>query len=217
MPGVRQAALPETTALFASRFYRCQQCLGLQQIRRVQAFGEPAVYRRQELTGRGPHMDITTGRDLGGPDRTLTVGVRNAKLELCTSTHMTLRHGSLPGLTCTKTLVQGHGQIAQRRARAHPDGKVDRLLLEPRSCPGKDKARVFASVLGITRDRAHELADLVRHAARDGDITQEASTVWGQYYRVDWAMPARVDVVLRTIWEIAPGAEIPRLVSVFIR
>jgi len=57
----------------------------------------------------------------------------------------------------------------------------------------------------------------VRHAARDGDITKEARTAWGQYYRVDWAMPARVDVVLRTIWEIAPGAEIPRLVSVFIR
>lgn len=57
----------------------------------------------------------------------------------------------------------------------------------------------------------------MRHAAREGDITQEASTVWGQYYRVDWAMPARVEVVLRTIWEIAPGAEIPRLVSVFMR
>jgi hypothetical protein len=49
------------------------------------------------------------------------------------------------------------------------------------------------------------------------DITKEARTAWGQYYRVDWAMPSRVDVVLRTIREIAPGAEIPRLVSVFIR
>jgi len=76
---------------------------------------------------------------------------------------------------------------------------------------------VFASVLGITRDQAHELAALVRHAARDGDITKEVRTIWGQYYRVDWAVPSRVDVVLRTIWEIAPGAEIPRLVSAFIR
>jgi len=47
--------------------------------------------------------------------------------------------------------------------------------------------------------------------------TYEASTVRGQYYRVDWAMPSRVEVVLRTMWEIAPGEEIPRLVSVFIR
>ena len=98
-----------------------------------------------------------------------------------------------------------------------PMEKLTDYCLNPDHARGKDKARVFASVLGITRDRAHELADLVRHAARDGDITQEASTIWGQYYRVDWAMPSRVDVVLRTIWEIAPGEEIPRLVSVFIR
>jgi Domain of unknown function (DUF6883) len=98
-----------------------------------------------------------------------------------------------------------------------PMEKLTDYCLNPDHARGKDKARVFASVLGITRDRAHELADLVRHAARDGDITKEASTVWGQYYRVDWAMPARMDMVLRTIWEIAPGEEIPRLVSVFIR
>jgi uncharacterized protein DUF6883 len=98
-----------------------------------------------------------------------------------------------------------------------PMEKLTAYCLNPEHARGKDKARVFASVLGITRDRAPELAELVRRAARDGDITKEASTVWGQYYRVDWAIPSRVDVVLRTIWEIAPGAEIPRLVSVFIR
>jgi hypothetical protein len=98
-----------------------------------------------------------------------------------------------------------------------PMDKLTDYCLNPDHARGKDKARVFASVLGITRDRAHELADLVQQAARDGDIMKEASTVWGQYYRVDWAMPSRVDVVLWTIWEIAPGEEIPRLVSVFIR
>jgi hypothetical protein len=76
---------------------------------------------------------------------------------------------------------------------------------------------VFAAVLGITPDSAHTLADLVRQAERDGDITKEARTVWGQYYRVDWVIPSRVDVVLRTIWEIAPGGVIPRLVSVLLR
>lgn len=98
-----------------------------------------------------------------------------------------------------------------------PMEKLIDYCLNPDHARGKDKARVFASVLGITRDRAHELAALVRQSARDGDVTKEASTVWGQYYRVDWAMSSRVDVVLRTIWEIAPGEEIPRLVSVFVR
>ena len=98
-----------------------------------------------------------------------------------------------------------------------PMEKLTDYCLNPGHARGKDKARVFAAVLGITRDKANELADLVQQAARDGDITQETSTVWGQYYRVDWAIPLRVDVVLRTIWEIAPGEAIPRLVSVFLR
>src|SRR4030095_12856518 len=98
-----------------------------------------------------------------------------------------------------------------------PMEKLTDYCLNPDHARGKDKARVFASVLGITQERAHELADLARHAARAGDMTNERSPVWGHYYRVDWAVPARVEVVLRTIWEIAPGAEIPRLVSVFMR
>ena len=81
-----------------------------------------------------------------------------------------------------------------------PMEKLTDYCLNPDHARGKDKARVFASVLGITRDRAHELAELVQHAARDGDITREASTVWGQYYRVDWTIPSRVDEVLQTIW-----------------
>jgi len=55
---------------------------------------------------------------------------------------------------------------------------------------------VFAAVLGITRDSAHVLADLGRQAPMDGDITKEARTFWGQYYRVDWVIPSRVDVAL---------------------
>lgn len=97
-----------------------------------------------------------------------------------------------------------------------PMEKLTDYCLNPEHARGKDKARVFASVLGITRDNAHDLAGLVRQAARDGNITKEASTIWGQYYRVDWAIPSQADVILRTIWEISPGEEIPRLVSVFI-
>jgi hypothetical protein len=88
--------------------------------------------------------------------------------------------------------------------------------LNPDHPCGKDKARVFASLLGITRDGADELAALVRQAATDGDITKEAVTIFGRYYRVDWAIPARGNVVLRTMWEIAPGEEIPRLISAFM-
>jgi hypothetical protein len=73
------------------------------------------------------------------------------------------------------------------------------------------------SALGLTRNKASELADLVRHAAVDGDVTKEEETAFGRYYRVDWVVPEKAGIVLRTIWEIAPSEEIPRLVSAFIR
>jgi len=63
--------------------------------------------------------------------------------------------------------------------------------LNPDHPRGKAKARVFASLLGITRDGANELAALVRQAATDGDIPKAEVTIFGRYYRVDWAIPAR--------------------------
>ena len=62
-----------------------------------------------------------------------------------------------------------------------PNGERARILMEklteyclnPDHPRGKDQARVFAAVLGITRDSANELAALVRQAAREGDITKE--------------------------------------------
>lgn len=98
-----------------------------------------------------------------------------------------------------------------------PLEKLTDYCLNPDHARGKDKAHVFASVLGITRDRANELADFVRQAAVEGEVTKEDNTSFGRYYRVDWAIPSIADVVLRTIWEIAPEEEVPRLISVFLR
>jgi hypothetical protein len=98
-----------------------------------------------------------------------------------------------------------------------PMEKLVNYCLSPMHTRGKEKARVFASVLGITRDNASELVSLIRQAAIAGEVTKEDSTVFGQYYRVDWSIPASRDVVLRTIWEVAVGEEIPRLISAFIR
>ena len=101
------------------------------------------------------------------------------------------------------------------RARI-PMEKFTDYCLNPDHPRGKDKARVFAALLDITRDNADALAALVRQAAMEGDITQESMTVFGRYYRVDWAIPTRGNAMLRTIWEIAPGEEVPRLISAFM-
>ena len=88
--------------------------------------------------------------------------------------------------------------------------------LPPEHPRGQDQARVCAALLGITRDSAHERAALVRQAAMGGDITQEAVTGFGRYYRVDWAIPTRGNAVLRTLGAMAPGEEVPRLISAFM-
>lgn len=97
-----------------------------------------------------------------------------------------------------------------------PMEKLVNYCLNPDHPRGKDKARVFASVLGFTQNSASQLAALVQQAAVNGEVTKETITVFGRYYRVDWAIPLRTDVALRTIWEIVTGEEIPRLVSAFI-
>jgi hypothetical protein len=97
-----------------------------------------------------------------------------------------------------------------------PAEKLVGYCLNPDHPRGKDKARVFASVLGFTQRDASQLAVLVRQAAVDGEVTKETTTAFGRFYRVDWTIPSRSEVVLRTIWEIAVDEEIPRLVSAFI-
>jgi hypothetical protein len=98
-----------------------------------------------------------------------------------------------------------------------PMEKLVAYCLNPTHSRGKEKARVFASALGITQDNVHELVHLIREAAIAGEVTKESTTVFGRYYRVDWLIPTGRAVMLRTIWEIAVGEEIPRLVSAFIR
>ena len=60
-----------------------------------------------------------------------------------------------------------------------PMEKLTDYCLNPAHPRGKDKARVFAALLGITCDSANALAALVRQAAMEGDITQEAVTIFG--------------------------------------
>jgi hypothetical protein len=88
--------------------------------------------------------------------------------------------------------------------------------LHPEHSRGKDQARVFAAVLGLTRAHANALAALVRQAAMEGDLTKEARTVLGRCYRVDWAIPTRGNAVWRTIGDIAPGEAVPRLLAAFM-
>ncbi|HEY9826810.1 MAG TPA: hypothetical protein V6D19_15320 [Stenomitos sp.] len=82
---------------------------------------------------------------------------------------------------------------------------------------GKHKARVFHSVLGITRENADDLYKLIQQAALSGEVVQQRLTSFGQEFKVDWDVSEFEGVQLRTIWIIPVGETNPQLVSAFIR
>lgn len=101
------------------------------------------------------------------------------------------------------------------RADIPPD-KLLSYCLNPEHPSGKHKARVFASVLGITQANSEVLQELIKFSALEGNVIQQSTTDFGQIFKVDWQIP-ETDVILRTIWEIKSDSLSPRLVSAFIK
>ncbi|NCJ06604.1 hypothetical protein GS597_08825 [Synechococcales cyanobacterium C] len=95
--------------------------------------------------------------------------------------------------------------------------KLTGYCLNPNHASGKHKARVFASVLGITAENAEDLRQLIAQAATEGEVIQQDATTFGHLYKVDWRIDDQDSVILRTLWEIRGNQPKPRLVSAFIR
>ena len=95
--------------------------------------------------------------------------------------------------------------------------KLAGYCLNPTHERGKDKARRFKAILGITVETADRLYALVQQAAIEGEVIQQVTTPFGQQFKVDWSIPDTAEVQLRTLWEIAPNSVEPRLISAFIR
>ncbi|PZD75461.1 hypothetical protein C1752_00271 [Acaryochloris thomasi RCC1774] len=98
-----------------------------------------------------------------------------------------------------------------------PMEKLKGYCLNSEHPSGKHKARVFASVLGITSKNAEDLRELIVRTALEEEVIQQANTDFGQLYKVDWSVPNHHQVILRTLWEISLENPYPRLVSAFIK
>jgi hypothetical protein len=98
-----------------------------------------------------------------------------------------------------------------------PLQKLIGYSLNPEPPSGKHKARVFASVLGITIENADTLRELIQTAVVEGEVVQQDTTPFGQLFKVDWTILGTQEVQLRTIWEITSTNPNPRLVSAFIK
>lgn len=95
--------------------------------------------------------------------------------------------------------------------------KLVGYCLNPEHHSGKHKARVFKSRLGLEAENAEQLRELIQNAAIEGEVVKQDPTDFAIQYKVDWTVPETDGVQLRTIWEIPPENENPRLVSAFIK
>jgi hypothetical protein len=99
-----------------------------------------------------------------------------------------------------------------------PMDKLTGYCLNPNHPSGRHKAKVFASALGITIENATDLQTLIMQAVISGEVIQQASTEFGQLYKVDWEIPGHEETItLRTLWEIPHNTLNPRLISAFIK
>lgn len=82
---------------------------------------------------------------------------------------------------------------------------------------GRHKARVFESALGLTKDDAQELREVLLAAVRDNEALLAEQDAHGMRYIVDLKMSPRVqEATVRTAWIIRTGEDFPRLTSCYV-
>jgi hypothetical protein len=83
---------------------------------------------------------------------------------------------------------------------------------------GKNKARVFASVLAIGPADAFTLRAAVLRAVGTGDAVPGERDGHGSRYIVDFEMTtAKGTAIVRSAWIIKTGESVPRLTSCYVR
>ena len=82
---------------------------------------------------------------------------------------------------------------------------------------GKHKARVFASALDLTENDADWLRQILMDVVRQQDCQLGRKTSFGQRYIIDFPL-ARDDkrARLRSVWNIRPDEDFPRLVTCYV-
>lgn len=95
--------------------------------------------------------------------------------------------------------------------------KLQDYCLCPEHPRGRHKARVFASVLGLTADHALELHSQLLEAARNLDADEADGDEYGQRYVIDLTVagPAGVGRV-RSSWIVRTDEDFPRLTSCYV-
>jgi len=95
--------------------------------------------------------------------------------------------------------------------------KLRGYALDPTHEEGQHKARVFAAALDLTRDDAEWLRGRLRQAARRHDCRLGRKTEHGQRYLIDFTLRHGERAArLRSVWNVRPDEDFPRLVTCYV-
>lgn len=84
---------------------------------------------------------------------------------------------------------------------------------------GGHKARVFRTVLGLTRDHAGELRDALLRAAVQSDASAGEADRFGRRYLIDFDFESRgpkTVAKIRSGWIVRTGEDFPRFTTCYI-
>ncbi len=81
---------------------------------------------------------------------------------------------------------------------------------------GKHKARLFFGALGITVKNAEELREALLQAVKTDDAQVGQRDIYGQRYIVDFLFVWKErQTLIRSVWIIDPGSDVPRLITTY--
>jgi len=82
---------------------------------------------------------------------------------------------------------------------------------------GRHKARLFASILGITLENAEELRDILLEIVKKNDAESGELDTFGQRYTVDFQLKTDFgEAMVRSGWIILHNEDFPRLTTCYV-
>jgi len=94
--------------------------------------------------------------------------------------------------------------------------KLRDYSLNPNHSTGKDKARLFSSILGMTAENAEELRQIILEKVKTQEVSLNRYDEHGQRYTLDFTLEwQNRSATIRTGWIIKSGSDIPRLTSCY--
>jgi len=95
--------------------------------------------------------------------------------------------------------------------------KLADYCLNPSHPRGRHKARVFRQAAGLQQSDAAWLRALCSRLRPAGEAVAVATDAWGTHWRLDVTIRRhRKSAVVRTIWIVRAGEDLPRLVTCWV-